>query len=87
MGRSRGSSVSASFPIRGWFADSHPHFRRDLVALARPKSFAAGSVIFQAGETGQDVFGIVSGLLEQGRRVTAVARHVPRTCSPERTSP
>lgn len=96
--------VAASCPIRGWFAQSHPQFRSDIFALARPKSCAAGSVIYQAGDFGHDIFGISSGvvvlqgrlthpdavlmhlmrpgewfgtvpaLLEQSRRVTAVAR-------------
>ncbi len=72
-----GPSVPARFPIRGWFADCHPRFRRDFLALARPKSYAAGSVIYQVllhmlrpGEW----FGTVPVLLERSRRVTAVAR-------------
>lgn len=69
MARIRGSSVSTGIPIRGWFADSHPHFRRDLLALARPKSYAAGSVIYQAGDAGQDVFGIVSGVVTMQSRL------------------
>jgi CRP-like cAMP-binding protein len=96
--------VPTGSPIRGWFAQSHPQFRSDVFALARPKSFAAGSAIYQAGDVGHDIFGISSGvvvlqgkfthpdavlmhmlrpgewfgtvpaLLEQSRRVTAVAR-------------
>ncbi|MCK7499291.1 MAG: Crp/Fnr family transcriptional regulator [Comamonadaceae bacterium] len=57
------SSAQAGFPIRGWFAESPPDFRRDFLALARPKSYPAGSVIFQAGEVGQDVFGVHSGVV------------------------
>lgn len=81
MTKARGSSVPASFPIRGWFADSHPHFRRDLLALARPKSYAAGSVIFQAGELGQDVFGVSSGVVTMQSRLShadAVLLHMLR---------
>ena len=104
MAETRSPSAPTGLPVRGWFADSDPEFRRAVLALARPKSCVAGSVIYQAGEAGQDVFGISSGvvvlqsklthpdavlqhmlwpgewfgtvspLLEQGRRVTAVAR-------------
>ena len=56
-------SVPASFPIRGWFADSHPQFQRELLALARPKSVGAGNVIYQAGEAGVDAFGVCSGVV------------------------
>ncbi len=58
-----GPSASANFPIRGWFADCHPHFRREFLALARPKSCPAGTAIYQAGEVGPDVFGIKSGVV------------------------
>jgi CRP-like cAMP-binding protein len=81
MTRTRGSSVPASFPIRGWFADSHPQFRRDLLALARPKSYAAGSVIFLAGDVGQDVFGVCSGVVTMQSRLShadAVLLHMLR---------
>jgi CRP-like cAMP-binding protein len=57
------SSAQTGFPIRGWFAESPPDFRRDFLALARPKSYPAASVIFQAGEVGQDVFGVYSGVV------------------------
>lgn len=63
MPKVRESSVQAGLPIRGWFAESPPAFRRDFLALALPKSCAAGSVIFQAGEAGQDVFGVCSGVV------------------------
>ena len=63
MSKVRESSVQAGFPIRGWFEESPPDFRRDFLALALPKSYAAGSVIFQAGEVGQDVFGVHSGVV------------------------
>lgn len=64
------SSLQASFPIRGWFAESPADFRRDFLAVARPKSYAAGSVIFQAGEVGQDVFGVYSGVVTLQNRLT-----------------
>jgi len=70
MTKTAGPSVPTGFPIRGWFADSHPHFRREILALARPKSYAAGSVIYQAGDVGQDVFGISSGVVTWQSRIT-----------------
>lgn len=70
MSKVRDSSVQAGFPIRGWFAESLPEFRRDFLALARPKSYAAGSVIFQAGEPGLDVFGVHSGVVTLQSRLT-----------------
>jgi CRP-like cAMP-binding protein len=82
MAKAAGTSVQTRFPIRGWFADCHPHFRRELLALARPKSYAAGSVIFQAGEIGQDVFGIDSGVVTLQSRLThpdAVLSHMLRS--------
>jgi len=63
MTHSRGPNVSASFPVRGWFAKCDPEFRRALLPLGRPKFYAAGSVIYQADEVGQDVFGISSGVV------------------------
>ena len=56
-------SVQTGFPIRGWFADSQPDFRREMLALARPKLYAVGSVIYQAGDAGRDVFGIKAGVV------------------------
>jgi CRP-like cAMP-binding protein len=76
-----GPSVPARFPIRGWFADCHPRFRRDFLALARPKSYAAGSVIYQSDEVGQDVFGISSGVVTLQSKLThpdAVLLHMLR---------
>lgn len=70
MAKARVPSVPAGLPIRGWFADSHPHFRRDLLALARPKSYAAGSVLFQAGDDGTDVFGVARGVVSMQCRFT-----------------
>ena len=70
MTETRGPCVPDSFPMRGWFANSDPEFRRELLALARPKSYAAGSVIFQAGEVGQDVFGVDSGVVTLQSRLT-----------------
>lgn len=70
MSKARESSVQDGFPIRGWFAESRPDFRRDLFALARPKSYTAGSVIYQAGEVGQDVFGVHSGVVALQSRFT-----------------
>jgi CRP-like cAMP-binding protein len=81
MAKSDSESVQTRFPIRGWFADCQPRFRRDLLALARPKSHAAGSVIYQADEVGQDVFGISSGVVTLQSRLThpdAVLLHMLR---------
>jgi len=74
-------SVPAGLPIRGWFADSDPCFRREILALARPKSYAAGSVIYQAGDAGRDVFGISAGVVTLQCRFThpdAVLLHMLR---------
>jgi CRP-like cAMP-binding protein len=81
MAKTHGSSVPPDFPIRGWLADSHPEFRREFLALARLKSYAAGSVIYQAGDIGQDVFGISSGVVTMQSRLThadAVLLHMLR---------
>jgi CRP/FNR family transcriptional regulator, cyclic AMP receptor protein len=74
-------NVATGFPIRGWFADSHPSFRREILALARLKSYAAGSVIYQAGDVGRDVFGVRSGVVILSGRFThpdAVLVHMLR---------
>lgn len=63
MAKTPNPTVPAGFPIRGWFADSDPSFRREMLTLARPKSYAAGSVIYQAGDAGRDVFGIKAGVV------------------------
>jgi CRP-like cAMP-binding protein len=81
MTKPGGAAVQSSFPVRGWFADCPPRFRRELLALARPKFYAAGTVIYQAGEAGQDVFGIVSGVVTMQSRLThpdAVLLHMLR---------
>lgn len=70
MARTRGPSVPTGFPIRGWFAHSPPAFRQAFLALARPKSHPAGSVIYQAGELGQDVYGVLSGVVALQCRLT-----------------
>jgi len=81
MAKAGSAIVQTRFPIRGWFADCPPRFRREFLALARPKSCAAGSVIYQAGEVGQDVFGISSGVVTLQSRLThpdAVLLHMLR---------
>jgi CRP-like cAMP-binding protein len=81
MTKPSGATVQSSFPIRGWFADCPPRFRREVLALARPKSYAAGSVIYQAGDAGQDMFGISSGVVTMQSRLThpdAVLLHMLR---------
>jgi len=68
MSKSHGPSAPANFPLRGWFADSHPGFRREILGLARPKAFAAGTIIYKAGDAGREIFGIRSGVVTlQGR--------------------
>jgi CRP-like cAMP-binding protein len=81
MTRSSGTTVESGFPIRGWFADCPPRFRREFLALGRPKFYAAGSVIYQADEVGQDVFGVSSGVVTIQSRLThpdAVLLHMLR---------
>lgn len=81
MARTRSPSAATGFPIRGWFAQCHPEFRRDLLALAHPKSYAAGSVIYQAGEAGNDVYGVRAGVVTLQSSLThpdAVLLHMLR---------
>jgi CRP-like cAMP-binding protein len=81
MATPSGATVQSRFPIRGWFADCPPRFRREFLALGRPKFCAAGSVIYQAGEIGQDVFGICSGVVTMQSSLThpdAVLLHMLR---------
>ena len=81
MAKADSDSVQTRLPIRGWLADCHPRFRRDFLALARPKSHAAGSVIYHADEVGQDVFGISSGVVTLQSKLThpdAVLLHMLR---------
>jgi CRP-like cAMP-binding protein len=81
MAKSYSDSVQTRFPIRGWFADCHPRFRREVLALARPKSYAVGSVIYQADEDDKDVFGISSGVVTLQSKLThpdAVLLHMLR---------
>ena len=63
MAKTPDPSVPTGFPIRGWFADSDPSFRREILALARPKSYPADKVIYQAGDAGRDMFGIKAGVV------------------------
>lgn len=81
MAKLNEARVKSSFPIRGWFAECPPRFRHEVLALARPRFLAAGSVIYQAGEFGQDVFGICSGVVTMQSRLThpdAVLLHMLR---------
>ena len=81
MAKSSGATVESCFPIRGWFADCTPRFRREFLALGRPKFYAAGSVIYQADDVGQDVFGISSGVVTLQSKFThpdAVLLHMLR---------
>lgn len=63
MAKTRDPSVPSGFPIRGWFAESCPDFRRAFLALVRPEFHVAGSVSYQENAAGQDVFGISSGVV------------------------
>ena len=81
MARIPAPSVPPDFPNRGWFAHSHPDFRRDIFALARPQSFAAGHLIYRAGDPGRNVFGVSSGVVAVQSRFThpdAVLLHMLR---------
>ena len=81
MTKSSGATVESCLPIRGWFADCTPRFRREFLALGRPKFYAAGSVIYQADDVGQDVFGISSGVVTVQSKFThpdAVLLHMLR---------
>ena len=81
MPKAESDSVQSRFPIRGWFADCHPRFRREFLALARSKFYAAGSVIYQADEIGRDVFGVSSGVVTLQSKLThpdAVLVHMLR---------
>jgi CRP/FNR family transcriptional regulator, cyclic AMP receptor protein len=81
MANADSASVQTRFPVRGWFADCHPRFRREFLALARLKTYAAGSVIYQADEVGQDVFGISSRVVTLQSKLThpdAVLLHMLR---------
>lgn len=53
----------SAIPIRGWLAEAAPEFRREFLALARPKSYPAGSTIYMAGDARPDVFGIRAGVV------------------------
>ena len=57
------STGSPAIPIRGWFSEADPAFRRDLLALSRPRAFRAGSTIYQAGGPGPDLYGVVAGVV------------------------
>jgi len=63
MAKTHGPSVPTGFPIRGWLADCSPEFRRELFALARPKSCSAGSVVYRTDDAPADLFGIRSGVV------------------------
>jgi len=81
MTNGSGASDKTCFPIRGWFAACPTRFRREFLALGRPKFYAAGSVIYQAGDVGKDVFGISSGVVTMQSRLThpdAVLLHMLR---------
>lgn len=81
MAKSPEESSPAAFPLRGWFADSHPGFRQAILAMARPKSYTAGRVIYKAGDPGREFFGVRSGVVTMQGRFThpdAVLLHMLR---------
>ncbi|HRP35721.1 MAG TPA: Crp/Fnr family transcriptional regulator [Gammaproteobacteria bacterium] len=81
MAKSPDQSSPAAFPLRGWFADTHPGFRQAIFAMARPKSYAAGHVIYKAGDAGREFFGVRSGVVTMQGRFThpdAVMLHMLR---------
>jgi CRP-like cAMP-binding protein len=53
----------AKLPIRGWLADCSVPFREEFLALARPMSVPAGSVVYRAGDVARDLFGVCSGVV------------------------
>ena len=63
MAETRGPGVPTGIPIRGWLAECSEGFRRDLFALARPKSFPAGSVLYRADDVAADLFGLRAGVV------------------------
>jgi CRP-like cAMP-binding protein len=81
MARARDPSDPADLPIRGWLANCSAPFRREFLALARPRFIAAGTVIYRAGDVGRDLFGIRSGVVLVECRFThpdAVLLHMLR---------
>ena len=81
MATTLGPSVPTRLPIRGWLADCSPQFREEFLALGRPKSLPSGSVLYRAGDRGQDMYGIVSGVVLVQCRFThpdAVLLHMLR---------
>jgi CRP-like cAMP-binding protein len=63
MNAKDGRTGRGTVPIRGWFAGADAEFRRAFLALGRPKSYSAGSTIYQAGDAGPDVFGVRAGVV------------------------
>lgn len=52
-----------ALPQRGWLARTDAEFRRELLALARPDRYAAGAVIYQAGDLRGDFFVVRAGVV------------------------
>lgn len=52
-----------SVPQRGWLARTDAEFRRELLALSRPCAYAAGAVIYQAGDLRGDFFVVRAGVV------------------------
>lgn len=55
--------LQPSLPQRGWFARTDAEFRRELLALSRPHTYAAGAVIYQAGDLRGDFFVVRAGVV------------------------
>jgi CRP-like cAMP-binding protein len=57
------TTAPGGLPIRGWLASCSAQFRQEFLALARPMSFPAGSVVYRAGDAARDLFGVCSGVV------------------------
>ena len=63
-----GTSVSnhgaaKTIPLRGWFAQTSEDFPRDLLALGRAKSCVAGETLYRAGDSSDDYYGVIRGVI------------------------
>ena len=50
-------------PQRGWLAKADADFRRELLALGRPRAYRAGAVIYRAGDPGGEFFVLAAGIV------------------------
>jgi CRP/FNR family cyclic AMP-dependent transcriptional regulator len=66
----------------GWLRDALPEFRAAMLALAVPRGFEDGQVMWQAGESGVGIIGIrkgAAGMLHALARASAPVAHL---CGP-----